>query len=462
MNPSTDQSTGVNRNIILAVTILSNFINPMMGAAVNVALPRIGVEFDLGAVGQAWVTTAYLLTAAVFLIPFGKVGDMMGRKKVFFWGNIAFMGATFLCAFSVNDVMLIASRLLQGIGGAMVQSTSIALIMLAFPPQERGKAIGYSVAATYLGLSCAPVIGGLLTQSLGWRSLFLVNGVIGIVISLVVLFKIKAEWVEKTSEKFDITGSLILLVGISALMVGFSKLPNLINIILTVIGLAGVTGFIVYESRISHPVLNVKLFSENRTFSMANLTALINYSATFAVTFVMSLYLQNVKGYEPRDAGIILISQPIMMAAVAIFSGRWSDKRDPRKLASAGMAIIVVGLFMLTFLHQETHLSYIIASLLILGSGFGLFSSPNTNSAMSAVDRKFYGVASATLSTMRSMGMMMSMALATMVTFLFVGNEHIGPATMPAYLQSVRIIFGIFTLLCFIGIFTSLTGRKKQ
>lgn len=457
-----NHNEGFNRNILLAVTIVSNFINPMMGAAVSVALPKIGLEFHLSAVGQAWVTSAYLLTAAAFLIPFGKAGDMLGRRKVFLWGNVIFMLSTFLCAVSINDTMLIISRLLQGLGAAMVQGTSMAIVMLAFPPNQRGKIIGYNVASVYAGLALAPVLGGVLTQALGWRSLFILNGILGIFISLAIYFKIRAEWAEPTHHAFDFKGSALLIISFSALMFGFSKLPDVTHIVLTLAGVVGIIWFIAYESRHINPVLNVEMFTQNRVFSFANITALINYAATFAITFVMSLYLQNVKGLQPRDAGMVLIAQPVMMAIVASFSGRLSDRKDPQLLASMGMSIIVIGLFLLSFLQADTHINYVVGSLLILGTGFGLFSSPNTNAAMSAVERKFYGVASASLSTMRSMGMMFSMAIASLATYVFVGEATITAENMNDYVRSVQVVFIIFTVLCFAGIFTSLAGRKNK
>lgn len=462
MEQTIKQDKGLNKNVLLAVVVAANFINPMMGAAVNVALPNLAKELDINAVGQAWVAMSYLLTAAIFLIPFGKAGDMLGRKKLFLYGNILFMLTSFLGAVSTSSTMLIISRLLQGIGGAMMISTSMALLLSVFPPKDRGKVLGFSVSATYLGLATAPLIGGFMTQAFGWRSLFILNGSVGVLISIAILLKVKVEYTEKSKEKFDFVGSSILLVAISSLMYGFSKLPKLENIILTAVGIIGLIIFVIVEKRKANPVLNIKLFTHNKTFSFANLTALINYAATFAITFVMSLYLQNVKGFKPSEAGMVLIAQPIMMALVSSFSGKMSDKKDPRILASIGMAIIVAGLFLLTFLVKETSVKFIVGSLLLLGTGFGLFSSPNTNSAMSSVDRDVYGVASATLSTMRSMGMMFSMAIAAMATYIFIGNQKISSANIPQYMKSVKVVFIIFTVLCFVGIFTSLAGRKKK
>jgi len=450
------------KNVLLAVVMISSFLNPLMGAAVNVALPKIGTEFSLNAVGLSWVTMSYLLTSVIFLVPFGKISDTWGRKKIFLYGNIFFTIATFICAFAINDYMLIIGRLLQGIGGSMVFSTGMAIAMLAFTPQERGKIIGLNVAAVYLGLSLAPILGGILTESLGWRSLFYINAIIGIFISLAIFLKIKTEWAEKDTNKFDVTGSLIFMISITCLMYGFSKLPNIDAVILLIVGIIGIIFFVMFELKNENPVLNMKLFVENRVFAFSNLSALINYAATFAVSFLLSLYLQYAKGYSPSEAGLVLITQPLIMTIVAIIAGRLSDKKDPRILASIGMTITIIGLILLSFLEKDTNLNFIIISLVVLGIGFGLFSSPNTNSVMSSVDRKFYGIASATIGTMRTMGMMFSMAIASLSIHIFIGDAKLSSANVLEFIKSSHIVFLIFSALCFVGIFASLVGRKKE
>jgi len=457
-----NQEQSINKTVLLIVTMTSNFFNPLMGAAVNVALPKIGTEFSMSAVGMSWVTMSYLLASAIFLVPFGKIGDIWGRKKVFLLGNIIFTIATAACALSFSDSFLISSRLLQGIASAMMFSTSMAIVISAFKPEERGKVIGLNVSAVYIGLSVAPFLGGILTDSFGWRSLFYINTFVSALISIAVFFKIKTDWAEAEKEKFDYLGSAILMVSISMLMYGFSHLPKTYAIILTCSGLIGLIFFIFIEKRVKFPVLNINLFSENRVFAFSNLSALINYAATFAISFVLSLYLQYVKGLSAREAGTLLIAQPLMMAIVASFSGKLSDKKDPRILSSIGMGISVIGLFMLSFLQQFTPNWYLILSMLILGFGFGLFSSPNTNAVMSSVERRFYGVASATLSTMRSTGMMFSMAIASLSIHVFIGDAKYNPTLMPQFLISSRVVFMVFTVLCIGGIFSSMVGRQKK
>lgn len=457
----TNKENEVNKVVLLAVTMTSNFFNPLMGSAVNIALPKISGEFALDAVAMSWVTMSYLLASAVFLVPFGKAGDLLGRKKIFLYGNIFFLFATILCAFSASGSLLISSRFLQGIGSAMMYSTSMAIVISAFPPHERGKVIGLNVAAVYVGLSAAPILGGIITETLGWRSLFFINGAVSILLIFAIIFKIKAEWRESENDKFDWKGTLIYIPSMSALMYGFSKLPSTLAIVLTILGVLGLIIFVMVEKKHPFPVLNMKLFFENKVFASANLSAFINYAATFAVGFVLSLYLQYAKHLSPSDAGMILITQPLLMAIVAIFSGRLSDKINPRWLASSGMAISVVGIAMLAFIEIETSQTFIVVALGILGFGFGLFSAPNTNMLMSSVEKRFYGVASATVSTMRTTGMMFSMAIASLSVHIFVGKQAINDTNLGQFIHSSKVIFFIFALLCFIGVFTSLVGKKE-
>lgn len=450
-----------NKNVLLATTMISSFFNPLMGAAVNIALPRIGLEFGMHAVELSWVTMAFLLSSAVFLLPLGKVGDMWGRKKMFLLGNVFLAVASMMCAFAPSGNLLIFWRLMQGIGSAMIFTTSMAMVISAFPLEERGKVIGLNVSAVYVGLSAAPVLGGFLTQTLGWRSLFIITGCVSLFIVLLVYFKINTEWKEDAKDKFDWKGSLIYMPSMTALMYGFSKLPSTSAIVYTILGVLGLLAFVRVEMKSEFPLLNMKLFFHNKVFAGSNLSAFINYAATFAVSFLLSLYLQYAKHLSPQDAGMILITQPILMAGVAMFSGRLSDKMNPRILASLGMAVSVVGLLMLAFVAQDTSQAYIIVALGILGFGFGLFSSPNTNMIMSSVEKRFYGVASATVSTMRSTGMMFSMAIATLSVHLFVGDKHINDSNVQAFIQSSQLVYFIFSALCVLGVFLSLLRVKK-
>lgn len=451
-----------NKNLLLFLIVLTSFINPFMGAAVNIALPDMAGELGLNAMMMGWVTMSFLLASVAVLLPLGKIADIAGRKKLFILGNIIVTIASVCCAVSPNAPLLIASRLVQGFGGAMMFGTGTAMITSAFPPHQRGRALGINVSAVYLGLTLAPLLGGFLTDLFGWRSIFWLNVPFGMFVIPATLYAIKTEWRDAKGETFDYRGSAIYILSISMLMYGFSKLPDPAAVVLTLVGLAGMVFFIASEFKVKSPIMDMRLFTLNKTFAFSNLAALINYAATYAVTFLLSLYLQYVRGLKPSDAGMLLVMQPILMTVVATFSGRMSDKIDPRILSSTGMGIIVIGLAMLAFIGESTSNTFIVISLVILGAGFGLFSSPNTNAVMSSVEKRYLGVASATISTMRLAGQMMSMAIATLTLHLFLGEEKINSETHSAFLSATRIVFAAFAILCVFGVFASLARGKKE
>jgi EmrB/QacA subfamily drug resistance transporter len=445
----------------LLVATLANFLTPFMSSAVNIALPSIGSEFASSAILLSWVPTAFLLAAAMFAVPFGRISDIYGMKRIFTYGIIIFTIASFLSAISPNTESLIIFRILQGIGGAMIFVTGLAIITSVYPPQERGKAIGINIATVYIALSLGPVLGGVMTQYLGWRSLFYAMIPLGILILVLTYWKLTDEWAACKGEKFDIKGSIFYSVVLVMVMYGFSTLPDISGIALVVAGVIGFIGFLMYELRLESPVLNVKMF-KNKTFAFSNLAALINYSATFAVTFLLSLYLEYIKALDPLSAGLILVAQPVMMAIFAPIAGRLSDKFVPQKLAAFGMGLSTIGLFLFSFINEATSIAFITVGLLVIGTGFGFFSSPNTNAIMGSVERRFYGVASAMVSTMRLLGQTFSMGLALMVFAIFIGNMQITPLVYPELLSSIHTVFIVCTILCFIGIFAALTRQKSK
>ncbi len=445
-----------NPTVLMTVIMVTQFLSAFMSASVNIALPDIAKDFTMSAVASSWVVMAFLLSTGMFLVPFGKIGDIYGRKKIFLYGNIIFTLSSLISALSVTPFMLIVSRFVQGMGASMIMSTGMAIVTSAFPPKERGKMLGLAISSVYIGLTLAPVLGGILTQAFGWHSIFIVSVFLGLLIIAGILFNFKEEWKEAENEMFDWKGSLIFIVSVFLLMFGFSELPAIQGIIMTVSGLSGLAVFIAFELKAKYAVLNIRLFRYNRIFAFSNLAALINYAATFAITFILSLYLQYAKGLQPRDAGILLITQPAVMAVTASVSGKLSDRIDPGILSSLGMGIIVVGLIFLSFLDTNTSNAFLVLSLVIVGLGFGTFSSPNTNSVMGSVEKRYLGVASATVSTMRVLGQISSMAIATMVFNIYLGKAAISNTNVGLFVKSSHVLFVIFAILCFIGVFASL------
>ncbi len=451
-----------NRPAALLVTTVGSFLTPFLGSSVAIALPTIGKQLSMSAIMLGWVSTAYLLAAAMFLVPLGRIADIYGRKKIFTIGVFTYAVASTLSALSTSAAMLITVQVLQGIGGAMIFGTAVAIVTSVFPADQRGRALGINVAAVYMGLSLGPFVGGLLTQYFGWRSVYWVNVPLCLLIIALLFWKLKGEWAEARGEKFDTPGAVIYSMTIIAIMYGFTQLPDVIGWILILAGAGGLIGFVIWETRIKSPVLDIGLFRNNTVFALSNVAALINYSATYAVSFLLSLYLQYIKGFDPELAGLVLIASPVMQAIFSPAAGRLSDRIEPRIVSSAGMGLTVVGLVFFIFLSNTTNLWYIIAGLLIIGLGFAFFSSPNTNAVMSSVDRKCYGVASATLATMRQIGMTFSMGMVMLIFGIFIGHVQITPEYYAGFLTSVNTIFIIFAVLCLAGVFASLArGRVR-
>lgn len=432
-----------------------------MSAATNIALPAIGNEFKMTAILLGWVNTSYLLAAAILLIPFGKISDLYGRKRIFLYGTIIFTISALLSSIAGSTFVFILCRIAQGIGSAMIFGTGVAILTSVYPVGERGKVLGINVATVYLGLSLGPFLGGLLTQHFGWRSIFLVNVPLGVIIVILTATTLTGEWLGEKGE-FDLIGSSIFGLALVAVMLGLSRLPGRAGLVLLLLGVALVFWFIGWETRSKNPVLDMSLFRHNVTFAFSNVAALINYCATSAVGFLLSLYLQYVKGLSPQAAGMILISQPVVQAIFSPVAGYLSDRIEPRIVASVGMGLGVIGLFLLSFLSRETIASLIFASLIVLGFGFALFSSPNTNAIMSSVEKKYYGVASATLATMRLMGQMLSMGIATSLFAIHMGRVKITAEYYPQFLVSAKTAFIIFAILSFCGIFASLARGKVR
>ncbi len=456
MNGSDSPHQDSSSRIALFIAILAGFMTPFDLSAVNIALPAIGSQFSMDAVSLSWVSTAYLLASAVFLVPFGRLADIHGRKKIFALGLSIFTFSSLALVFSPTTLTLIILRFAQGAGAALIFGTAVAILSSVTPPQQRGRAIGIYTTAVYSGLSLGPFLGGILTGYFGWHSIFLVNVPIGLFAIWLVSRKLKGEWAESAGESFDLPGSVMYGIAIISIMYGFSHLPDTGAFILVGAGTVLFAAFVLWELRNTSPILNIRLLVRNRVFAFSNLAALINYSATFAVMFFLSLYLQYIRGFSPQYAGTILVVQPVVMAFLSPFAGRLADRTDPGKIASAGMALSALSLFLFAFISGTTSLFILGAGLTILGAGLALFSSPNTTAIMGSVERKYYGIASGTLGTMRLVGQTLSMGVAVIILAVTIGKVAITPAVYEEFLTGMRIAFLAFAILCLIGIGFSL------
>ncbi len=450
------------RTFILALILITSFVNPFMGSAVNLALPQMGRDLNLNALQMSWVAMSFLLASAVMMVPLGKWADIKGRKHIFIIGTALFGIFSWVCALSTTRYVLMTARVIQGIGGAMIFATNIAILTDIYPSQERGRMIGMNITAVYLGLSLAPVISGFMIKQWGWQSIFYFSAVSTMGVSILTFTLVNGEWKDEGAGRFDVKGSLLYIISLSVLMYGFAHLPERVAAAMAIAGALGMAWFVRVELDNKNPVFDIRLLTSNRRFAFSNLAALINYAMTFAITFMLSLYLQYVKGLNPREAGLILVMQPGVMALVAWFSGRLSDRYDSRWLSSAGMALITLGLAFLIPLGKESSLVYIAIILAFIGLGFGLFSSPNTNAVMSSVPRNLLGTASATVGTMRLTGQMISMGIATFLIHLFVGKGVINAHHLSEYIAAQKTAFSLFVILGILGVWASLERGDRR
>lgn len=460
----TMSSSSTQEKTALIVVATTSFLTPFMGSSINLAIPSIGQEFSSSALHLGWIVTSYLLASAAFLLPLGRLADIMGRKKIYVSGIFLFALFTLLCTLAHSINQLIAFRVLQGMASAMIFATGMAILTSVYAPQKRGKAMGLTIAGTYLGLSLGPVLGGLLNHQLGWRSIFYFTFALSIYAASLAALRLKENYTAGKEETFDLPGSILYTTGLVIFLYGLSSASTSSAAkYIGLLGLALVILFVWYESRAKCPLIKVDLFIHNTVFAFSNLAAMINYSATFAVGYLISLYLQVSLGYTSQTAGFILLAQPVLMTLLSPLAGTLSDRVEPRIVASWGMGIATVGLFLFIFMGNSTPAALTILNLAFLGIGFALFSSPNNNAVMGSVSPPLYGVASSTLGTMRLVGQAMSMAVVTMVMSFVMGNASLHESA-PLLLKASRLTFTIFTITCLIGIFASLArgNTKKQ
>lgn len=448
---------------MLLVNSLSAWTTAFMTTGINIALPSIQTEFRLSAVALGWLPLSYVLASAIFLLPFGRVGDRIGRRLLFLLGMVLFALSSVGLVLAGSYALLVVFRFTQGLGSAMIFSTSMAIITLVYPDKGRGRAMGIAVAAAYVGMTTGPIVGGVIVHNTGWRNLFLVIGCIASFnVALDLWLLRRAEWKPRHPEGFDWSGSAIWAIALSLLLIGLSWLPLLRGLWLAVAGVAGLALFAWWEWKAREPIMVLRLFRNNRLFLFSNLTALISYASIWGYTYLMSLYLQFVKGLDAQSAGLVLIAGVALQCLVAPAAGRLSDRIDPRWVASFGMALCTLALLLLSFLGAGTPYWYVILALCLLGAGYGFFSPPNQIAIMGSVDRRYVGFASANMSTMRMIGMAVSIAVATLVISTIVGQHDIEPADYPRLLTAIRVTFGLLTALSVLSVVASLARGTAQ
>lgn len=444
-----------NRRVAQVALGLAAFLVPFMGSSLNLAIPFIGADFSMSAFSITFLVSVYLLGAAILQMPAARLADLIGRRRVFLLGLTIFGISSLLSGLAWSGASLILFRLLSGLGSSLVFATMIAILTAIFPKEERGRVLGVNTAVTYLGLSVGPFFGGLLATHLGWRSIFILCFALIAAATAVAAKGIRDEWVEARGEPYDYTGATVFILAIGGLVLGFSHLPLLEGWALLAIGVAASVFFVLFERRHPYPVLKLDIFFHNRHFRLSALSAMINYSASFAIGFIMSLYLQFVKGMSADWSGFVLMSQPLSQAILSPIAGRLSDRVNPSYLTTSGMGAISLGIFLLAFLKPDTSIYIVLAILCLIGIGFAMFSSPNVNIIMGSVSRRDAGLASATTGTVRLIGQALSIAMTSLIVHAYMGDYEMGLETAVMYLPAMKTALLVFAGVCLIGVYTS-------
>lgn len=448
-------------------------MGPLDSTIVSVSLPIISEDLGMDYATSIWIPTAYLVVLAALLLTVGRLSDIRGRKPIFIAGFAIFVLGSLLCSISQTGEQIIAFRVVQGVGAAFIMATSTAIITGTFPASERGKALGINTMSVYIGLTVGPPLGAFLTGSLGWPSIFWVNIPIGALVIALAWWKLREPSLGRNREPFDVVGTVTFAVGLVSLLIfltlgerrGWGD-PS-ISLFLAVSVLA-FAAFLVAEKRMGpKAMLNLQLITRNRLFAAANISTLLNYTAYFGVSFILSFYMQRVLGFDLYLTGVVLLSMPLVMSILSPVSGWLSDRIGSRILASSGMFLVALGLLLLSTLGENSTSAAIVAYLVVIGVGMGLFASPNTSAVMGCVERTQLGVASGTLSTMRTVGQSLSLAvmgamIATaasteLLSSLFMGMPLAdGGEAASEFVRGMALAFQVSAGIAVVGALTSL------
>lgn len=432
-----------------------------MGTALNIAVPSIAMEFSLDAVFITWIPTAFILGNAAFLLIFGKIGDIYGRKRIFQYGILIFTLASIAALLSNNSLILLTSVFFMGIGSSMMYANAVAILSSVFKTGTRGGALGVYVTAVYAGILAGSFLGGILTGLIGWRSIFLFVIPIGFFLLLLIVWKFPQEWRDAKKDKLDSIGSLIYLTSIISIMYGISFISNYLSILWVILGLTGLIIFIWWELRFETPILNLNLF-RNKIFTVSTVTILILQISTSSMWFLLSFYLQSIKLIPANITGLILVIQPLTVVLFSVYTGVLSDKIKINIVPTVGLLLSTLGIIIFANLDEKTPIEFLILGLLFLGAGVALFSSPTTNATMGSVSKKYYGMASATVSNMVFTGQLLSMGIVIMIFSISIGTSTLSAVDNQSFLNCMKTIFSIYTLISVAGIILTLAILKKK
>lgn len=469
---------------VLAIVAIGVFMATLDSSIVNISLPAIAAYFRVPLSGAVeWVIIAYLVVVASLLLTVGRLADMVGQKPIWIAGLVIFTLGSALCGAAPTLGLLVAFRVLQGVGGAFLMAISPAMLTRAFPSNERGRALGLNALFVALGVSAGPTLGGLITENLGFRYIFYINLPFG----LIGLFAAQTRLTERARKKrtqFDLPGALLLFVGLASLSSGLSFGQEIgwtspLFLVLMDVAALSLILLVLHERQRVDPLIDLCLFRD-RVFASAIVSLVLSFLALFAVSFMMPFYLEQLRGFSLEESGALLTPLPLTIAAISPLSGALADRIGTRWLAATGLLIACFGLLLVGRLGPDSSIEAILISLSVTGLGQALFQPPNNSALLGAAPRAEQGVASGTLATGRVIGQCLSVALAGAI-FSSLGGAGAGsdivaarqngadPARIAAlgrtFSHSFRVTFDACAAIAVIGVFASLVrgdeGRRR-
>lgn len=429
-----------NKWLVFALVGIGVFMATLDSSIVNVSLPTIARYFGtpLGAAVE-WVVIGYLVTLAALLLSIGRVADLVGKKPVWMTGLAIFTVGSMVCGAAPSLPLLIVARVLQGIGGASLMAISPAMLTSAFPPEQRGRAIGLNAVTVAVGVSTGPTLGGLIVSHVSWRYIFYLNVPIG-VLGLIATFRLLPADTQRVSSRFDPIGAALLALALACLTAGISigqEVGWTHTLPLTLYGVCvlAATLFAFHERSHPHPVVDFSMF-RNRLFASASSSQLLSFLASFGISLLMPFYFEELRGFGTQQTGLLLTPFPVTIAAIAPISGALADRVGTRWLAVGGMTLLCAGLLVLSNLDADSSKLDIVLRLMLAGLGQALFQSPNNSALMGAAPANRQGLASGLLATGRVIGQSLSVAFAGAV-FAALGGALAGQALVTGSAQDV-------------------------
>ena len=449
------------KKYLVLISAIGSFLAPFMVSSLIVAIPAIGKDFSMSAAEMSWLSTAFFLSASMFLLPFGRAADILGVKRIFTTGIYVYFISAVLAAISPSSIVLAAARFLTGMGAAMIFGTSFALLSLSLPEKERGQAFGANISGNLLGFALGFQVGGLLTYYSSWRGIFLLTLPIDLLVIMLIHTKLPGECAFSRGQRLDICGSILIITMLLLIVFGFSALPTSRGFQALLGGLVLFIIFIYWEMRTASPVIDPRIFMKNIPLTLSNLSAFTYYTGSFGTIFLVSLYLQYIQGLDSRQVGLVLLIFTLIMAAFVRYAGKLSDRQNPYVISAAGIFLTLFGLIPLTILNSTTPLGLVFLGLLLIVLGEALFAPPIVKVILSTISKEMHGAVSSLEETMRLLGNTASMAIVTAVFVLFMGDNVIKPENFIELLASTRAISTILIAFLIISLILVVAAKKQ-